>query len=367
MRLASLSIAAAALALSGTAGAQFSVATTSNTWATPTGPQQSTSGYTYTDCTSENSLGLTNGGEIAWFQGYNTADRGLTGDTIVTTGVANGWSGATNGSPAGSVGAQLVYDDPGGDNTDPTDLGCPDSSVGYTTAFCCIDTKETAAHSVGVSDGFWQGAWLPQAPGEFPAAFDTDTAPSNGHTWVSGSNTTFDECNPGGGIGFFDMVALGFDSNWLMQADGTGGAVEKYCTAKSGLVCGTPSIDSSGTPAAGASSGFTISAAPARGQRSGLVLYSLSGRAAIPFQGGTLCVNPAPLRRASGLFSGGTNGGCDGVFSVDWNCFASGNGCASGTPDAGMMNPGQQVNTQIWGRDSVATGSFLSNALEFDM
>lgn len=366
MRLASLSIAATVLALSSTAGAQFSVATSSNNWATPQGPQNSTSGYGYSDCTSENALGLTNGGELAWFQGYNTADRGLTGDTIVTVNTAQGWSGGTNGAPGGSVGEMLCYDDPGGDNTDPNDLGCPGASAAWTTAGCCVDNKETVAlPPVAVSDGFWQGAYLPHAPGEFPAAFDTDTAPSNGHTWVSGSNTVFDPCNPGGGIGFFDMVALGFDSNWLMSADGTGGAVEKYCTAKSGLVCGLPAIDSSGTPQAGAPNGFTVFASPARGNRSGLVLYSCNGRASFPFQGGLLCVNPAPLRRMPPVSSGGTNGACDGVFATDVNAFGSGNG--GGNPDPCLSVSGQQVNTQFWGRDSVATGSFLSNALEFNM
>jgi len=138
-----------------------------------------------------------------------------------------------------------------------------------------------------------------------------------------------------------------------------------YSTAKSGLTCGLPAITYAGVPSAGATSGFVISAAPARGQRSGLILYSCGGRASIPFQGGILCVNPSPLRRSSLINSGGTNGMCDGVFSSDWNAFASGNG--GGNPDPCIQAPGQRVNTQIWGRDSVATGSFLSNGLEFDM
>lgn len=140
-------------------------------------------------------------------------------------------------------------------------------------------------------------------------------------------------------------------------------APQTYCTAKSTLVCGIPAIGSSGNSSASATSGFEVSASPARGNRSGLLLYSCSGRAAIPFQGGLLCVNPAPLRRVPSVNSGGTNGTCDGVFNVDVNTFASGNG--GGNPDPCLTIVGQQVNAQWWGRDSVPTGSFLSDGLEY--
>jgi hypothetical protein len=63
-----------------------------------------------------------------------------------------------------------------------------------------------------------------------------------------------------------------------------------YCTAKTALACGTPAIHFTGFPSASASSGFEGRSAPARAARLGILLYGNQGRTALPFQGGTLCV-----------------------------------------------------------------------------
>ena len=47
---------------------------------------------------------------------------------------------------------------------------------------------------------------------------------------------------------------------------------------KAGLVCGTPSVSASGTPSATATFGFTLSSAPARGNRLGVLMYNMSPR-----------------------------------------------------------------------------------------
>ena len=151
-----------------------------------------------------------------------------------------------------------------------------------------------------------------------------------------------------------------------------------FCTAKSGLACGTPAIASFGTPSATAPNGFVVNAAPARTCKSGILLYNVSQVAGLPFEGGTLCVDPMGLRRAGSTNSGGTPGGanCDGSFAIDLNAFARGawvvpacDGTPSGLPPnnpAGFLgNAGTTVFTQWWGRDSVATGSFVSDALAF--
>jgi hypothetical protein len=137
-----------------------------------------------------------------------------------------------------------------------------------------------------------------------------------------------------------------------------------YCTAKAGLVCGLPAIETSGVPSATSTSGFHVSAGPARGGKSGILVYGDAGAATLPFHGGTLCVSP-PLRRSVGVSSGGTSGACDGAFSLDMNCFASGN--CGGNPAAYLTLVGQTVHCQWWGRDSVATGSFLSDALQYSV
>jgi hypothetical protein len=159
---------------------------------------------------------------------------------------------------------------------------------------------------------------------------------------------------------------------------GCSGSIAGFCTAKAGLACGAVSISASGTPSATASSGFTISAGPARTCRSGILLYNQSQGTAAPFEGGTLCVEPMGLRRAGSTNSMGTPGGanCDGQFSIDMNAFAAGAwvvpDCA-GAPTALPPNnaaaflsvPGTPVYTQWWGRDSVATGSFVSDGVSY--
>jgi hypothetical protein len=138
--------------------------------------------------------------------------------------------------------------------------------------------------------------------------------------------------------------------------------VATYCTAKPGLVCGTPAIGYSGIASASAGAGFVVSAAPARGHVPGLLLYSAAGPSNTPFQGGTLCAAP-PILRGPLVDSGGTAGQCDGVFALDLNAFAA--GLVGGNPAGFLSAPGTSVVCQWWGRDSASTLSFLSDALQY--
>jgi hypothetical protein len=151
-----------------------------------------------------------------------------------------------------------------------------------------------------------------------------------------------------------------------------------FCTAKTALVCGPPSIAATGVPSATATSGFTISAGPARTCKSGILLYNQGQAPATSFQGGTLCLESMGLRRAGSTSSMGTPGGanCDGQFSIDMNAFASGqwvvpacdgspSGFPSSSPAGFLTTVGAAVGTQFWGRDSQGTGSFVSNGLEY--
>jgi hypothetical protein len=143
-----------------------------------------------------------------------------------------------------------------------------------------------------------------------------------------------------------------------------------YCTAKPGLACGVPAIASSGKPSASLASGFVVSAGPARSERLGVLLYTSSGRDLLPFPSGghVLCI-AVPVRRGGPADSGGTPGpNCDGLFALDLNSFASGNynpPVATYSPAAFLSTVGTQVNCQWWGRDTVANGALLSDALEF--
>ncbi|MEO6710021.1 MAG: hypothetical protein ABIP42_10625 [Planctomycetota bacterium] len=80
-----------------------------------------------------------------------------------------------------------------------------------------------------------------------------------------------------------------------------------YCTAKVNSLGCAPSIGSIGIPSASAGSGFTINGSNVRNMKPGMLLYGLSGPAAIPFHGGTLCL--AAHKRSLSVNSGGNPGG----------------------------------------------------------
>jgi hypothetical protein len=74
-----------------------------------------------------------------------------------------------------------------------------------------------------------------------------------------------------------------------------------------------------------------------------------------------LCISD-PVRRSVAVDSGGL-GGCSGAFALDMNCFASGS--CGGNPAASLQIPGERIDAQWWGRDSLATGSHVSDALAY--
>ncbi|MEO6708264.1 MAG: S8 family serine peptidase, partial [Planctomycetota bacterium] len=89
-----------------------------------------------------------------------------------------------------------------------------------------------------------------------------------------------------------------------------------YCTAKVNSLGCTPQIAASGSPSASAPSGFVVSASSVRNQRAGVLLYGFTGRAALPFGGGTLCL-AGSLRRSAVVNSGGSPSGddCSGALA----------------------------------------------------
>ncbi len=139
-----------------------------------------------------------------------------------------------------------------------------------------------------------------------------------------------------------------------------------YCTAKTNSLGCLPSISSSGFPSATAGSGFVVTGLNVHNNKSGLLLYGVAGRAAIPFKGGTLCVNGP--RRSSAVNSGGNPppSDCSGVYAIDMNCFATG-GCG-GVPLAALRVAGTVVDCQWWGRDPgfpAPNNTTLTDALEY--
>lgn len=133
-----------------------------------------------------------------------------------------------------------------------------------------------------------------------------------------------------------------------------------YCVAKISSAGCTPSITATGIPSASSSTPFAISASSVINKRFGLLFYGLTGRAAFPFQGGTLCVLP-PTKRTLTQESGGSASGvdCSGTYSFDFNPLIQ-----SGTEPG--LGAGVYVNAQYWYRDPASPSTTgLTDAIEF--
>ncbi len=148
-----------------------------------------------------------------------------------------------------------------------------------------------------------------------------------------------------------------------------------YCAAKVSSSGCVPTLSGNGFASPTARLGFTISANDLNNNRVGLLLYSANGRAAIPFQGGLLCLAP-PLSRSPAGNTGGAplpTQDCSGNWEIDynemiWNRFSGphlGHATTTSTP---FTIPGTAIQCQWWGRDPgfpPPFDSMLSDGLEF--
>jgi subtilisin-like proprotein convertase family protein len=164
-------------------------------------------------------------------------------------------------------------------------------------------------------------------------------------------------------------IDIGNLASWTVEATtsiGGGGTV--YCTAKANSLGCIPAIGSTGGASATAGSGFVVNSVNNRNSKSGILFYGMTGRAATPFQGGTLCVK-SPIKRTPVINSGGTSlpaNDCTGVYSIDMNAFAV--GALGGSPSPALQVPGTVVDCQFWGRDPgfpAPNNTSLSDGLEY--
>jgi hypothetical protein len=201
-----------------------------------------------------------------------------------------------------------------------------------------------------------------------PAGFDNPTGWGRINANDAVRHVASSDCN---GTGIYDPTDIALGNSHDTNLNGIPDECELivYCTAKVNSLGCTPQIAGNGVASASANSGMAISASNIMNNKSGLLLYGVSGRANSPFGGGSLCV-AAQVTRTPGVFSGGSGSGsdCSGVFAMDFNAFAR--GVLGGTPLAALSVPGTKVDAQWWGRDpgfSAPNNVALSAGLEFSV
>ncbi|HVS17962.1 MAG TPA: VCBS repeat-containing protein [Planctomycetota bacterium] len=138
---------------------------------------------------------------------------------------------------------------------------------------------------------------------------------------------------------------------------GCSGQVATYCTGKLNTQGCVPHIDFAGAPKAGGTTNFLIRGHDVLPGQTGLLFYSKTGPANVPFNGGTLCIG-GQIVRTPGLVSSGA-GLCGGTYEVNFNVWIS-----MGVDP--LLVPGQKVWAQYWCRDPLSSGgSGLTDGVTF--
>jgi hypothetical protein len=216
----------------------------------------------------------------------------------------------------------------------------------------------------GVEGAFFLGA-LVETDGTFATIGLVDTdAPVAGRAWfATASPGQLDPERLGdAGPQRIEVLGAGIRGVFLLRGEGTGTAPRTYCEAKPNSLGCAPRIRAMGVASASAGTGFHVQATGLLNRGTGALLYSVRGRDAVPFAGGTMCL-AGPLRRTPAMQSGGSAQAkdCSGVHSFDFAAWV-----ASGA-DASLV-AGTTVYAQYYTRDPgfpAPNNVGLSDALEF--
>ena len=140
--------------------------------------------------------------------------------------------------------------------------------------------------------------------------------------------------------------------------------LETYCTAGTSANGCTATMSGLGEPSVSAGTGFVVTASGGEGNKDGLYFFATNGRQASPWGNGTSyqCVVP-PVKRSPTQGGGGSNGNCDGNYTLDFNALVIAQPAKA--PPVGAV-----VQMQAWYRDPFNTSNqstSLSDAIEFTM
>ena len=342
----------------------------------PAGGSWSVNNYLWDDGTCENGLGFQTGTtsqtyQIGWINGYDAISGSDTIVNVLTTfGNPNTTTQTlTNGMPANVA----VWEDPN-DDGNPNDAVLLTQSAVLTANVYSNTFNSYPVTPVQVQGRFFVGCWMtiqtstnPPTPGVgmFPAPMDNLTFAPLESFYVGGNpiNVVNLTANPNP---VTDLTTF-FMGHFMVRGEGLATAPTTYCTAKLGSVGCAPAIGHSGAASATAGSGFIVNGTDFINNKNCLLFYGVNGQAALPYQGGTLCVAPQ-IKRTPSTNTGGNPppNDCSGIPAIDMNLFAVGG--IGGVPLPALQIPGTVVNCQWWGRDpgfAAPNNTQLSNGLEY--
>jgi hypothetical protein len=191
-------------------------------------------GCAYDDSSSENSVGLTGGGSIAWLHAFGSASTTTNVASVSSAYGTPAFPGsAINGTPT----TVAIWDDPNDDGV-PNDLVLV-ATVASTVQNEGTDLLNVASFTppVSVSGVFFVGVAITHGAGEFPAPLD-QSQPSAGRAFVAGepagvlnlSNISAATIPP------TDTDAIGLPGVWLLRADCSTNTGTSFCSGTA-LLC----------------------------------------------------------------------------------------------------------------------------------
>jgi hypothetical protein len=172
--------------------------------------------------------------------------------------------------------------------------------------------------------------------------------------WTSPIDLTFDFSDPSSGISGALTIQGTLAGQW------TPAGPNLYCTSKTTSAGCVPALNTVGTPSASHQSLLLVWATEVHPQNVGIFFLGTNGPAAIPFQGGLLCVQPPLVRVAPQVATG--SGTCGGLYALQFNLWLAAN-----APQLSV--PGENFCLQCWFRDPAdpVSGTGLTDALTFDL
>lgn len=340
----------------------------------PTGGYASTV-YSMDDGTTDQSLGRTNGGIFCWFQAYDTRPASPY-DVITHIEVAHGLPAAPGQAmPNGTPFQVCVWEDPN-DDGDPVDAQLVAMQLANVVGVDTHALQTVPITPTTVRGVFFIGEFMAHSTNKFPASRDLGTAPQ-GRAFFTGSlvpTGTFDPSQLASpnhmAIVALDNTGGVLDSVFRVRAASTSSMPLVHCVPKQNALGCLPQISATGAPVASSFVGFVVRGQQFRNQKVGLLLYSVSGRAQTPFQGGFLCMN-GPTRRTPAQSSGGSTpptNDCTGAYAIDMCALA--HGLYGSNPLPALLVPGTLVQGQWWARDPgfpAPNNSSLSAGLEYQV